>query len=108
MVRWCGPCRAETPNLKKAYEKYKPLGLEIVSVTWDDERDAWIKAIEKDGMNWINLFDYDIQNDNFPTFGKYGVFGVPTIYLLDKEGYIIAEGLRGKKLDKKLSEIFNF
>jgi len=103
---WCGPCRAETPNLKKAYEKYHPLGLEIVSITWDDEEEDWFKAIEKDGMNWINLYDYDIQNDNFPTFDKYGVFGVPTIYLLDKDGYIIAEGLRGKKLDKKHNEVY--
>ena len=100
---WCGPCRKEMPNVKRAYEKYKSKGFEIYGVSLDKERDAWLGAIEKDGLTWPQVSDLQFwQSEAAQT---YAVQSIPFTVLVGKDGKIIATGLRGVELEKKLSEI---
>ncbi len=101
---WCGPCRAETPNLIKAYNLYKDKGLEIISISIDDDKQKWKDAIKKDGMIWIQL--YDEKGWNNDAARMYDVSSVPSIFLIDKEGHIVAKKLRGEALQQKLKEFF--
>lgn len=101
---WCRPCRAENPNNVKLYEKYHDKGFEIYAVSLDKTKDAWLKAIEKDNLTWIHVSDLKFwQSAGAKT---YNVRGIPHTVLLDKEGKIIATGLRGAELEKKLVELF--
>ena len=102
---WCGPCRAETPNLMKAYHLYKDKGLEIISVSVDEDKRKWKDAIIKDGMIWIQLSDEKGWKNIAARM--YDVSAVPSIFLIDKEGRIIAKKLRGEALQQKLKEIFD-
>ena len=101
---WCRPCRAENPNNVKLYEKYHDKGFEIYAVSLDKTKDAWLKAIERDNLTWIHVSDLKFwQSAGAKT---YNVSGIPYTVLLDKEGKIIATGLRGAELEKKLVELF--
>jgi len=103
---WCGPCRQENPNLVKAYAVYKDKGFEILGVSLDnkDGKEAWLKAIEKDGLTWPQVSDLNYWNNEVARM--YGVRAVPQSYLLDLAGVIIAQNLRGNALEEKLAEIF--
>jgi thiol-disulfide isomerase/thioredoxin len=100
---WCGPCRAENPNVVKAYAEYHPLGLEIISVSLDNDRDAWLKAIEDDNLTWIH--GSDLKGWSAAPAVLYGVRSIPHTILLDTNNRIIAKGLRGKSLETKLAEL---
>ncbi|GAB3245822.1 TlpA disulfide reductase family protein [Larkinella harenae] len=102
---WCGPCRQENPNVVRVYNKYKDKGFEVFSISLDDSRDKWLKAIESDGMVWTNVLGK--KNGSAPVALQYSVQVIPTTYLLDKEGKIIAKNLRGQALEQKLSEILD-
>lgn len=100
---WCGPCRKEMPNVKRAYEKFKSKGFEIFGVSLDKERDAWLGAIEKDGLTWPQVSDLQFwQSEAAQT---YAVQSIPFTVLVGKDGKIIAIGLRGADLEKKLAEV---
>ncbi|MFM9911075.1 MAG: redoxin domain-containing protein [Chitinophagaceae bacterium] len=99
---WCGPCRAENPNVKKAYQKFHAKGFEIIGVSMDDSKEDWIKAIKKDGLPWVHVSD--LKGWKCEAGKLYGIQGIPMNYLLDKEGKIVAKGLRGEDLEKKLGE----
>ena len=101
---WCGPCRAENPNIKNAYQKYKSKGFEVLGVSLDNDKSAWTKAIINDSLTWTNVSDLKGWKNNIGQ--KYVVSAVPANYLLNKDGKIIAKDLRGEKLIKKLIEIF--
>ncbi|WP_257666365.1 TlpA disulfide reductase family protein [Parapedobacter tibetensis] len=103
---WCAPCRAENPNLKKAYENHKDKGLEVLAVSLDDQntRGAWLKAIETDGLPWIHVSD--LKGWNNAVAVQYGVRGVPQNYLVDPEGKIVASNLRDERLHTVLEEVF--
>ncbi len=103
---WCGPCRKESPNLVSAYKKYNKKGFEIYSVSLDKSKEAWEKAIKADGLGkWAHVSDLKYWSS---VAGKaYGVESIPFTVLIDKKGKIIAKGLRGDDLEKKLKEIFN-
>lgn len=100
---WCGPCRAENPNVKKIYDKYHDKGLEIVSVSLDTSRAPWIKAIEKDGMNWLHCSDLDKATT---ARDVYKVYGIPYMLILDENNRIISEGLRGERLEEFIASQF--
>lgn len=101
---WCRPCRAENPNVVRMYQKYKDQGFEILGVSLDRSKDAWLKAIEKDGLTWKHVSDLKYwQSEAAQT---YGVSGIPYTVLLDREGKIIANKLRGRQLEQKLASIF--
>jgi thiol-disulfide isomerase/thioredoxin len=100
---WCGPCRAENPFLKEAYAKYKPKNFEIVGISLDDKRDKWVAAIEKDGLPWIHVSD--LKGWKNVAALSYGITAIPQNFLVDTNGVIIAQNLRGEALAKKLEEI---
>ncbi len=101
---WCGPCRAEIPHMKKAYERYHDKGFEIFSFTIDDSRKAWEKASAEEDLPWI---DTGMGSKSEPK-KLYEVSGVPANYLVDAaSGKVIARNLRGYKLDEKLEELFD-
>jgi peroxiredoxin len=102
---WCGPCREENPAVVSAYGKYHPRGLEILGVSLDQKEDSWKKAIRADKLTWTHLSDLQYWNNAVAKL--YGVQGVPQNFLIDPGGKIIARGLRGQDLDKKLEEIFS-
>lgn len=102
---WCGPCRAENPNLRKQYAVYKDKGLEIVGVSLDHDKDAWVKAIEHDQLPWVHVSDLQGWKNAVST--SYGIMGVPANFLIDPQGKIVAQNLRGEALNKKLQEILH-
>jgi thiol-disulfide isomerase/thioredoxin len=101
---WCRPCRAENPNVVALYKKYKDRGFEIFSVSLDQNKDPWIKAIADDNLIWSNHVS-DLRGWGNEAARSYGVSSIPFTVLLDKEGNIIAKQLRGEGLVKKLEEL---
>lgn len=100
---WCGPCRKENPNLVKTYETFQPKGFEIFAVSLDEDKDNWLKAIEKDSLNWTHVSDLKGQANHASLV--YGINGIPDNFLIADNGEIIGRNLRGEELDKKLSEL---
>jgi thiol-disulfide isomerase/thioredoxin len=102
---WCGPCRKENPNVVRLYKKYEKQGFTVLSVSLDEDPNAWIAAIEKDGLIWKNhVSDLKGWKSNMPAL--YGFEGIPFTVLVNKEGNIIGKELRGEVLEQKLSEVF--
>ena len=101
---WCGPCRKENPNLVKAYAKYHDKGFEIVGVSLDDKKENWLKAIEADKLVWLHASD--LKGWKSDLAAEYGIKSIPTSFLVDAEGKIIAKDLRGDALEKKLETLF--
>ncbi len=100
---WCGPCMGEVPHLKKTYEAFHDKGFEIYGISFDKNRDNWLGAIEKNGMNWvhvseINGFDNQAAKD-------YAVQAIPSNFLIDAQGTIVAKNLRGEELYEKVAEL---
>ncbi|SHM10369.1 Peroxiredoxin [Chitinophaga jiangningensis] len=102
---WCGPCRAENPNVVKAYEKFNPKGFEILGVSLDDKKEKWLAAIHADKLTWQHVSD--LKGWNNAAAGLYGVRAIPQNFLIDPKGKIIAKNLRGEELEKKLAEFMN-
>lgn len=107
---WCRPCREENPNLVRTYEKYHNARFKnareftIYSVSLDDNEKAWVKAIEKDKLRW-KYHVSDLLNWSSPAAAAYGVEAIPSNFLLDENGKVIAINLRGKELDKVLKSL---
>ncbi|MFN3405766.1 MAG: redoxin domain-containing protein [Cytophagaceae bacterium] len=100
---WCGPCRAENPNVVSVYKKYRDKGFEIYGVSLDNSKEAWVNAIKKDGILWPQVSDLKGWQSSIAPV--YEVTGIPATFLLDKDGVIIAKNLRGKQLEEKLKEV---
>jgi thiol-disulfide isomerase/thioredoxin len=102
---WCGPCRAENPNLVKAYLKYKAKNFEILGISLDrpGEKDKWLKAIMDDKLTWTHISDLKFWES--PVVPLYKIEGIPFNVLVDPAGKIVAENLRGEALDTKLGAI---
>lgn len=98
---WCGPCRREIPNLKKIYADFADKGFDIISVSIDKEEKPWINAVENEGLKWVNIRDTDHSIAD-----KYKVSAVPTMYVVDSEGRLVGENLRGEELAEKIKELF--
>jgi len=101
---WCYACRLENPNVVKAYNTYHDKGLEILSVSLDKTKDAWVKAIKKDGMPWNHVSDLKYWKNEVAVM--YDIKAVPQNMLLDKTGKIIAKNIKAEKLDATLAAIF--
>lgn len=101
---WCGPCRAEMPNVVAAYKKYHDMGFEIVGFSFDVDKEAWKSAIESWDMPWIHLSD--LKGWESKAGQVYGIHGIPDNILINPEGIIVARGLRGTELDGCLLKIF--
>ena len=103
---WCGPCRRESPNMVALYNQYHDKGFEIYSVSLDQTKDAWLKAIKDDGLGqWTHVSDLKYWNSEAAR--EYGVEAIPFTLLLDKEGKIIAKNLRGDELKQKIAELLD-
>lgn len=100
---WCKPCRAENPNVVKAYNKYKTKNFTILGVSLDKNKENWLQAIQKDGLAWTEVSDLKFWKNDAAV--KYGVNGIPANFLVDPHGKIIAANLRGEDLENKLKEI---
>lgn len=103
---WCGPCRRENPNVVAAYNKFKDMGkgFTIYSVSLDQDKDKWVKAIEADQLSWPNHVS-DLAGWSSAPAAAYGVKAIPQSFLLDPQGRIIAKNLRGEALAAKLAEV---
>lgn len=101
---WCGPCLAEVPNLKAIYEKYHGKGLEILGVSLDEKEAAWKGAIERKGLTWQHVSS--LKGWKCPVAQRFKVTGIPRMYIIDAQGKIIAQDLRGEKLAEKMDELF--
>lgn len=101
---WCGPCMEEMSNVKEIYKRYHDKGLEILGVSLDSKKELWVRAIEKNELEWhhvstLNKFDCPIAR-------LFRVTGIPRMYILDKDGKIIAQDLRGEELIKTIDKLF--
>ncbi|UOQ71034.1 TlpA family protein disulfide reductase [Hymenobacter cellulosilyticus] len=100
---WCGPCRKENPNVVRAYNKFKGKGFEIYSVSFDQDREKWLKAIQTDGLVWTHVSD--LRGWESAAGQTYGVKAIPQSVLLDPQGRIVAKNLRGDALEAKLASV---
>jgi len=100
---WCSPCRAENPNVVKAWQKYHDKGFDILGVSLDRDRDKWIEAIQNDQLTWNQVSDLQFWNNEASSL--YGIRSIPSNVLLDQDGIIIAHNLRGDALQEKLEEL---
>lgn len=109
---WCGPCRKENPEVVKVYNQFKDKtfkngkGFTVYGVSLDKNADAWKKAIEKDNLVWETHVS-DLKGWSAEGAQIYGVSAIPTNYLIDGEGTIIAKNLRGSDLEKALKKYLN-
>lgn len=101
---WCGPCRGEIPHLRHVYQNYKDKGFEIVSISIDEKKADWDKAMKEENMVWKQLCDP--KGFNGPVAQEYNITGVPTCIILDKEGRIFKTDMRGAALDAVLLELY--
>jgi thiol-disulfide isomerase/thioredoxin len=107
---WCGPCIREFPNMLKNYEGYHEKGFEIVGISLDQDREALAEYLEAKEVPWITLHGKEVGEDGEASYGRneateyYGVVGIPTMFLLDKEGKVISTSARGEELTRLLKE----
>lgn len=103
---WCGPCRAENPNLVRNFHQYKDKNFTILGVSLDrpNEKEAWLKAIRKDRLEWTHVSELKQWHSNIAK--QYAIQVVPQNFLIGPDGKILAKNIRGENLDKKLAEIF--
>lgn len=100
---WCGPCREENPNVVAAYDEFKNKNFTILGVSLDDNKAAWLNAITEDKLDWTQISD--LNRGNSLSLTAYGFDGIPYNVLVDPQGGIIATGLRGSALQRKLAEV---
>ncbi|WP_227256316.1 TlpA disulfide reductase family protein [Pedobacter sp. MR2016-19] len=103
---WCGPCRAENPNVVKAFQRYKKENFAILGVSLDrpGKKEDWLAAIKADGLEWNQVSDLKFWNNEVAKL--YGIRAIPQNFLIGPDGKIVGKNLVGKELDEKLHEIF--
>ncbi|HSU28949.1 MAG TPA: TlpA disulfide reductase family protein [Chitinophagaceae bacterium] len=100
---WCGPCRSSNKHLAKLYPKLKEKGFEILGVSLDDDKGDWEKAIRKDKVSWLQV--NEPGGPNAPVARNWNIYAIPTSYLLNKNGKLVAIDLEGKELEMKVKEL---
>ncbi|ACU06183.1 TlpA disulfide reductase family protein [Pedobacter heparinus] len=100
---WCVPCRAENPHLLKAYNQLKDKGFEIVGISLDETKAAWLNAVKHDGMPWIQVSD--LKGFKSEIAVQYGISAIPQNFLIDPQGVIIAKNLRGEDVNEQLAKL---
>lgn len=103
---WCGPCCREMPNVVANYEKYHAKGFEVIGVSLDAKKEAWVAAVERLGMKWPQMSD--LKGWQCEGAAIYGVRAIPANLLVDGEGNIVDVDLRGPQLGERLSGIYGF
>ncbi len=102
---WCGPCRISNRNLVKLYSKYKDKGFEIFGVSLDDEKQKWKNAIKQDKISWLQV--NEAGGWDAKTAISWNISAIPTSFLIDKEGKLLAMDLEGKELEKALKYLID-
>ena len=97
---WCGPCRKENPVVKAAYDQFHELGFDVIGVSVDQDEAAWLQAVEEDQLPWTQVRDSENKVSE-----DYMIYYIPSNFLFDKNGKMVAKGLRGEDLTAKLSEL---
>ncbi len=100
---WCGPCRAEFPNIARNYEGYSKKGFDVVGVSIDRDRGSLEKYVQEKKVPWTTLHEKDASGQH-PATKYYGIFGIPSMILIDKDGKVISTRARGPELDRLLKE----
>lgn len=100
---WCGPCRAANPYVQKLYKKYKASGFEVFAVSLDVNKPLWLKAIKKDKLTYTQVIDSDGWLSKIAE--RYYVDALPTNFLLDRAGKIVAINIEGKELFDKVKSL---
>lgn len=98
---WCGPCRAETPNLKKYYDEFKGQNVEFLSVSIDENKDAWLKAMKEDGATWPQGRTEDVGKE---VMDLYQFSGIPFILVIDANGNIYRKNVRGENIREAVKD----
>ena len=101
---WCGPCRASNPGVVRLYNKYHPKGFEVLGVSVDTKKDAWLKAIRQDKINYTQVINNSGENSPATI---YGIRYIPSTFLLNKKGEIVAIDLEGDDLEKQITALLN-
>ena len=102
---WCGPCRAELPNVKENYENYHDKGFEVVAISLDQDREALETFLSEHDIPWVNLFDDSASGWENPIASKYGIKAIPAAILVGKDGKVITISARGPALGKELQKL---
>jgi peroxiredoxin len=105
---WCGPCRAELPNVKKAYEKYHSQGFDVIGISLDDDAEVLTEFLEREQLPWKTLFDSDPTKRGFEgvkLVQDFGIDGIPATFLIDQKGKIVSISARGRQLDEQLKKL---
>ncbi len=100
---WCGPCRASLPKVKSVYEKYKDKGFEVIGVSLDKKKEAWLKATKEENITWPQLSNLKFFEDEAVT--AYGIVYIPQLVLIDKNGKLHRNGLSAARLPYILEEV---
>ena len=100
---WCGPCRAEMPNIKKLYDAYNARGFEVISISMDDDRAALDEYLKSNPMPWTTMFEGNGKQN--PTATYYGISELPSTMLVDEKGRVVSLAARGEQLAKLLEEM---
>lgn len=102
---WCVPCRKENPNIVAAYQKYKNKGFNIIGISLDKTATAWKEAIKADQLDWLQVSELAYWKSDI--IKLYGVRAIPSNFLVDNQGNIVAKNLRGEQLHSKLAELLD-
>jgi len=102
---WCAPCRQENPNVVKQYNLYKSKGLNILGISLDVDKKQWLQAIKSDGLAWEHASD--LKNFNGPTETLYHIQAIPSNFMIDPQGTIVAKNITGGDLEEFLNKTFN-
>jgi peroxiredoxin len=102
---WCGPCRAENPNVLKAYDRLKDKGFDVIGVSIDSDKKSWIKAIKEDKMPWQQVSDLKGKKNEVAVL--YGVDAIPQNWLIDPAGVVLEINLRGENLADQIEKLMN-
>ncbi len=102
---WCGPCRRENPNVVAVYNEFHKAGFDVLGVSLDNDKDAWLKAISDDQLTWTHVSDLGGWSNSAAKL--YAVNSIPANFLIDAEGKIIAKGLRGENLKTEVERLLS-
>jgi len=100
---WCGPCRAIIPMIKRLHNRYQQKGFEVIGVSLDNNKEQWLRAIKGMGMQYLQVIDADAWASKVAA--QYFINEIPTSFLIDKEGNIVAINAEGAKLEKKIKAL---
>ena len=100
---WCKPCREENPNMVALYKEFHAKGLNIIGVSLDDDATKWKDAIAKDKLTWTHVSN--LKNFEDPIATLYSIKAIPSTFILDSSGKIVAKDLRGAELKAKVAEL---